>query len=108
MKLNDVEPITLYKGATTFIKIDLKEFEMRGGKVVFAIRENRGNQVAVQKEFTELGEYCIIFTDDLTKKLDPRKTWYYDIMWHLDGERIPQTQRQRVNIIDTAGGLQYE
>lgn len=97
--------ITLYKGATTIIRLDLTEMDMQGGSVVFTVRSKVNRALVKKWVFCESETYDITFSEEMTAQLMTGKGNYeYDIMWHIDGERFPQCGPSDIIVMHTVGG----
>lgn len=95
--------LTIERGGTAILQLDLTEFDMKSGSVVFAIK-NSSNEVIYAKEFNESEIVEFVIPDEFTKTLEVDGRYTYDVTWFLDGERFIQTEMQRVNVVDTVGG----
>lgn len=97
--------IQLYQGATSVVEIDLTNFDLQGGKVIFTMRSKSGaKEVLKTWEFTESIKNTITFTDEFTATLKIGNGYEYDIMWHLNDERFAQCSPSDINVSRTVGG----
>lgn len=105
--MNQLPPIILYKGATSVIDLDLSEFDMQGGYVLFVISESFGGVVRDWR-FDESAVHAVVLEDEFTASLDESKTKYkYGIMHHVDGERFAQCSPSPVEVLNTVGGYPH-
>lgn len=100
--------IRLYQGATSVVEIDLTNFDLQGGKVIFTMRSKSSEKEIVKTwEFDESIKNTITFTDEFTAGLNLGNAYEYDIMWHLNGERFPQCDPSPISVSRTVGGWPY-
>lgn len=97
--------IILYKGATSVVKLDLSNTQMNGGYFVLTIKETNNDDPIKEMMFDESKIYDVVFEDDFTKNLSTNKSYQYDIMYHLDGERFPQCKPSPIVVYSVVGGL---
>lgn len=102
-KLND---IIIYRGSTTSVEFNLSDFDFQGGFVRFTMRDKKNNLIK-QEDMNTVGVNTVNFNDDFTATLTD-SNYYYDLMWHVAGERIDQCAISDVKVIDTVGGAQYD
>lgn len=106
--MEQLAPITLRKGATTVVQIDLTSFEMQGGYVALTISDKKGNALRSWKT-DEQKVWSVTFTDEFTADLKVSADKYlYDIMWHLNEERFAQCAPSPVIVEATAGGYPHD
>ena len=100
--------IRLYQGATSVVEIDLTNFDLQGGKIVFTMREKSGAKNVIKTwEFDEAVKSTITFTDEFTAGLKQGANYEYDVMWHLNGERFPQCDPSGIVVSRTVGGYPH-
>ena len=87
--LNKQTTLYLYRGATSSIDFDFREFNFNGGKCVFTISNICKDTKLYQYEFTESRVYTIIIPDEFTATLKENK-YLYNIMYILGNERYPE------------------
>ena len=101
-------PITLRKGATTVLQVDLTSFDMQGGFVVLTISDNKYTPLRSWKT-DEQKLWTITIPDEFTSGLRVSKECYfYDVMWHLGDERFAQCAPSHVLVEATVGGYPYD
>ena len=97
--------IRLLQGATKIVELDLTDFALQGGKIVFTMRKaKQGGEIIKTWEFETSNVHNIVFSDDFTATLDTNSVYEYDIMWHLDGERFAQCLPSPIRVTHTVGG----
>lgn len=109
--MEQLAPITLRKGATTVVQIDLSTFEMQGSYVALTVAENKKKEAKIIASFVmdEQRVWDLTFKDEDTEKLDLKENAYvYDIMWHLNDERFAQCAPSPVIVEATAGGYPHD
>ena len=87
--LNKQTTIYLYRGATSSIDFDFREFNFNGGKCVFTISNICKDTKLFQYEFNQSKKYTIIIPDEFTVTLKENK-YLYNIMYILGNERYPE------------------
>lgn len=99
--------ITLRKGATSVLQVDLTEFDMQGGSVVLTVSNRKGEPLK-KWETSESRLWDVVIPDEFTATLKVGEDRYmYDIMWHIGEERFAQCEPSPVTVVLTAGGYQY-
>lgn len=105
--MNQLDAIALQKGATALVSLDLSDFDMQGGYVLFTVKE-KGGEVIREWRFSEAEVHNIVFEDEFTAILDLGKHLYeYEIMWHVDGERFAQCAPSPIEVTRTLGGYPH-
>ena len=88
--LNKQTTLYLYRGASTSIEFDFRNFEFKNNsKCIFTISNLCKNSKLLQFEFTESKKYTMIITDEFTTSLKDNK-YLYNIMYIVGDERYPQ------------------
>ena len=101
--------IQLFQGATSVIEIDLTDFDLQGGEVVFTMRNKFGAKDIVKTcTFSTSELHNIVFTDEFTATLKTGSGYEYDIMHHLNEERFVQCEPTDIEVSRTVGGYQHE
>lgn len=100
--LQELEPILIYRGATSQIEIDLSDFDMQGGSVLFTIRNLSKTKVYFEQTFTTSEIHTVTFTDEFTVGLSASE-YVYDIMHLLKDERFPQCKPSPVVVEGVVG-----
>lgn len=103
--LKQYPAITLYKGATSIVRFDLSNVEMNDGYFVLTVKKKNSKQVLFEIKFEEQMVYDVVFEDDFTKDLYIGDSYYYDIMYHIGGERFPQCAPSPITVLETVGGM---
>lgn len=103
--LKQYPTITLYKGATSIVRFDFSNVEMNNGYFILTVKKKNNKKVLKEHKFTEPKVYDVVFDDDLTKDLYTNEQYYYDIMYHIGGERFPQCSPSPITVLDTVGGM---
>ena len=108
VRVEQFPTITLRKGATSVVEVDLSGFDMQGGTVVLAIADKKG-RVLWSWEADESRVHYVTVPDEFTAGLKLGESRYvYDIMWHLNDERFAQCAPSPVIVEATAGGYPYD
>lgn len=88
--LNKQTTLYLYRGATSGIEFDFREFVFpEDSKCVFTISNVCGKTKLFQYEFTTDELYTVIIPDELTATLKENR-YIYNIMLIVGDERYPQ------------------
>jgi uncharacterized membrane protein len=87
--LNKQTTLYLYRGGTSSIKFDFRNFDFKGGKCVFTISNICKKTKLFQFEFNESKEYVVIIPDEFTTTLHENQ-YLYNIMYEVNSERYPQ------------------
>lgn len=96
--------IKLMKGATSIVEVDLTEFDMQGGYVAMSMGD-AGRGVIREWRFDTSEPHAVVFEDEFTATLTAGGSRYwYDIMWHIDGERFAQCVPSPIDVSETVGG----
>lgn len=104
----DYPTILLSQGATALVEVDLTGFDLRGGVVIFTMREKHGAKAVVKEcAFDTPETHTIVFADEFTATLDLGDSYEYDLMHHLDGERFAQCEPTSVKVSRTVGGCRH-
>lgn len=101
--LEKLDPIVLYRGATTILEIDLTEWDMRLGIFLLTVRDLEEDIIFKEFELTTSEKHQIIFKDDETINLVVGKKYGYDIMMLIDEERYPQCSISPVKVVKVVG-----
>lgn len=94
--------IKLYRGATTVVTLDLTDFDLRGGLILFSV-EDENDELVFTQELTTNEPHEVIFSDEFTYSLID-DTYSYDIMWVIGNSRYPQCLKSPIKVYDTVGG----
>lgn len=106
--MEQLPTITLRKGATTVVQVDLSNFDMQGGYVALTISDKKGNPLKSWK-MDEQRVWDITIPDEFTASLKvSTENYLYDIMWHLNDERFAQCAPSPVIVEATVGGYPYD
>lgn len=106
--MEQLPAITLRKGATTVVQIDLSNFDMQGGYVALTISNKKGEPLKSWKT-DEQKVWSVTFPDEFTADLKvSEENYLYDIMWHLNDERFAQCAPSPVIVEATAGGYPHD
>lgn len=103
MALKTFPLITLYKGATTQVELDLTDFDLKGGSMMFTV-EDEQDEIVFQEEYNTSEKHLVTFGDEFTASLLDEK-YYYDIMWVFENNRYPQCLKSNIKVVDTVGGI---
>ena len=104
--MEQLAPITLRKGATSVVSVDLTAFEMQGGSVVLAISDKKGKPLKTW-ETDKQEKWGITIPDEFTATLKVgEESYIYDIMHHIGEERFALCEPSPVKVLLTAGGYQ--
>jgi uncharacterized membrane protein len=87
--LNKQTTLYLYRGGTSSIKFDFRNFDFKEGKCIFTISNICKKTKLFQFEFSESKEYIVIIPDELTATLSDNQ-YLYNIMYEINNERYPQ------------------
>lgn len=106
--MEQLSPITLRKGASTVVQVDLTNFDMQGGYVALTMSDKKGSAIRSWK-MDEARVWDVTIPDEFTAELKVGEDKYlYDIMWHLDEERFAQCAPSPVIVEATAGGYPHD
>ena len=106
--MEQLPAITLRKGATSVVSIDLTGFEMQGGYVALTVSDKKYSPLRSWK-MDEARVWDIVIPDEFTADLKVgEENYLYDIMWHLGGERFAQCAPSPVKVEATAGGYPHD
>ena len=97
--------IILYKGATSIVRFDFSIAEMNEGYFILTVKKKNSQKVLKEFKFTEQKVYDLVFEDEFTKDLHSNEHYYYDIMYHIGGERFPQCAPSPITVLETVGGM---
>ena len=101
--------IQLYQGATSLVEINLTDFDLQGGEIVFTMRSKSGAKDVMKTcAFKTAEVHNIVFTDEFTSTLKLGDGYEYDIMWHLNEERFVQCEPTTITVSRTVGGYPHE
>ncbi len=87
--LNKQTTLYLYRGASSSIDFDFRNFSFNGGKCIFTISSLCKKDKLLQFEFNESKMYTMIISDEFTASLKDNQ-YFYSIMYELGNERYPQ------------------
>lgn len=102
--------IYLQRGATSVVEFDLTDFDLQGGKIVVTLStKGKDGQFVRAWEFDTSEKHEAVFEDEFTATLElGKKSYEYDVMWHLGEERFAQCAPSPVEVSYTVGGYGSE
>lgn len=102
--LNKQTTLYLYRGATSTIEFDFREFTFsESGKCEFTISSIYNDDKLLQFEFNKSQKYTMIISDEFTKTLKDNK-YRYNIMYVVGDERYPQCADSDIIVKDIVNG----
>lgn len=96
--------LTLFRGATSIVTIDLSDWDMTAGTCLFTLKHKITGEIVKQEMFTTAEQHTITFRDDETIGLTVNiGMYYYDIMLLVGEERYPQCAPSPVTVKEVVG-----
>ena len=96
--------ITIKKGATALLRVDLTQFDFQGGYVVLTIKHKDRIKPIFEHRMDTAEVHIITLPDELTARMQVGDLYQYDIMWHINDERFAQCPPQPIRVVPTVGG----
>ena len=101
--LNKQTTLYLYRGASSSIDFDFREFNFNGGKCIFTISSLCKKDKLLQFEFNESKKYTMIISDEFTATLKDNQ-YLYSIMYVLGNEKYAQCSDSDIIVRDIVNG----
>lgn len=104
ISLTRLPGLTLFRGATSVVVLDLSEWDMTAGTCLFTLKQKSTGEIIKQETFTTADAHTITFRDDETGSLAiGPDAYYYDIMLLAGEERYPQCAPSPVTVKEVVG-----